>query len=143
MVLISYPKRYAMGAASNSGMVVRKVAEALYSRGMLDYDDSLTKGDRNDTPVPTLHAATNPTRNDRVQRSLSLGPKKAVMATPAKTAKGTVPSVLGLGLRDAIKVLETEGYEVSIKGMGCVAGQVPSPGTKAGKGDKIYLTLKE
>ncbi len=143
MVLISYPKRNAMGAASNSGMVVRKVAEALYSRGMLDYDDSFTKGDRNNTPYPTLHAAADPGRNDRVQNSLALGPKKVVMASPAKTPDGSVPSVLGLGLRDAIKVLETKGYEVSIIGMGCVTGQVPAPGARARHGDKIYLTLTE
>lgn len=142
MVLISYPKRNAMGAASNAGMVVRKVAEALYSRGMLDYDDSYEKGDRNDTPVPTLYASLDAERNNRVQKALNLGPRKAVMATPTKQTSG-VPSVLGLGLRDALKVLETKGYQVSAKGLGCVTGQIPAPGAQAKKGTKIYLTLKE
>lgn len=142
MVLISFPKRNAMGAASNSGTVVRKIAEALYSRGMLDYDDSYTKGDHNDTPVPTLYASFDPERNNRVQKSLALGPRKAVMATPPK-ATGGLPNVLGLGLRDALQVLETQGYQVSIKGIGCVAGQTPAPGTNLKKGERVYLTLKE
>ena len=142
MVLISHPTRNAMGAPSNSGMVVRKIAEALYSRGMLDYDDSYTKGDHNNTPVPTLYAATDPERNNRVQQALGLGKRKAVMAPPAKTESG-VPSVLGLSLRDALKVLEPKGYSVSVKGLGCVTGQVPAPGSQLKKGQTIYLTLKE
>lgn len=142
MVLISHPKRNAMGAASNSGMVVKKVAEALYSRGMLDYDDSYAKGDHNDNPIPTLYASLDPERNDRVQRALKLGSKKSVLATPKKQASG-LPSVLGLGVRDALRVLETQGYQVTVKGLGCVTGQVPAPGTPAKKGTKVYLTLKE
>ena len=142
MVLISHPTRNAMGAPSNSGMVVRKIAEALYSRGMLDYDDSYTKGDHNNTPVPTLYAATDPERNNRVQQAPGLGNRKAVMAPPAKTESG-VPSVLGLSLRDALKVLEPKGYSVSVKGLGCVTGQVPAPGSQLKKGQTIYLTLKE
>jgi len=142
MVLISRPTRNAMGAASTSGMVVRKIAEALYARGMLDYDDSYTKGDHNDTPVPTLYASLDPERNNHVQQVLGLGKRKAVMAPPAKVTSGT-PGVLGLGLRDAIKVLETRGYQVSVKGLGCVTGQVPAPGSPLKKGGTVYLTLRE
>ena len=142
IALVSYPKRNAMGAASNAGTIVRKVAEALYSRGMLDYDDSYTKGEHNNTPVPTMYASLDPSRNDRVQKSLSLGNRKAVMASPAKKSGG-VPDVLGLGLRDALKTLESAGYQVRINGRGCVTGQVPAPGSAVRKGEKIYLTLKE
>ncbi|MCM1348067.1 MAG: transpeptidase family protein [Firmicutes bacterium] len=142
MVLVSHPKRNAMGAASTSGVVVRKVAEALYARGMLDYDDSFDKGDHNDTPYPTLYASLDPERNNRVQHSLGLGSKKAVIAAPKKHSSG-LPDVMGLSLRDALKVLEPSGYQVMVKGLGCVSGQVPAAGTPVKKGSTIYLTLKE
>lgn len=142
MVLISHPRANAMGAASNSGMVVRKVAEALYSRGMLDYDDSLEKGDRNNTPVPTLYASTDPGRNSRVQQTLGFSGRKTVMASPAQQKADAVPSVLGLGLREALRVLESAGFSVSVTGTGCVTGQMPAPGTASHKGQNIHLTLR-
>lgn len=145
MVLISYPKKNAMGAPSTSGMVVRKIAEALYSRGMLEYDDAYDKGEHSPNTVPTLYASLDAERNDRMQQTLALGKRKAVMASPsaAKGQSGTVPSVLGLGLRDAINRLETSGYSVNITGIGCVVGQVPGPGQAASRGSTVHLTLRE
>lgn len=142
MVLISYPKKNAVSAPATSGTVVRKIAEALYSRGMLDYNNSFEKASAPGKSTPTLYASLDADRNNRIQKSLSLGNRKAVLATPKKT-DGGLPSVLGLSLREAIKVLETEGYEVAVKGTGCVVGQVPSPGTKASEGAVVHLTLKQ
>lgn len=142
MVLISYPKQNAVSAPATSGTVVRKIAEALYSRGMLEYDDSFDKGNPPGKSMPTLYASLDPQRNNRIQKSLALGPRKSVLATPAKPKTG-VPGVLGLSLRDALKQLEQAGYEVRIKGTGCVVGQVPAPGSQAAEGTTVHLTLKQ
>ena len=56
--------------------------------------------------------------------------------------KGLVPNVKGLGLREAVALLEKAGYTVSFEGQGIVAGQVPAAGDTA-RTHKISLTLKE
>ena len=60
--------------------------------------------------------------------------------SPAKTGRG-VPDVCGLGLGDALAVLEAEGYNVTVSGTGFVRHQNPGAGTPARKGTKIALTL--
>ena len=56
--------------------------------------------------------------------------------------KGLVPNVKGLGLREAVSLLEKAGYTVNFEGHGIVAGQVPAAGDSA-RNHKISLTLKE
>lgn len=52
-----------------------------------------------------------------------------------------VPSVVGMGLRDALYVLENRGLEVSVDGFGKVVLQSIKPGTRI-QGQKILLTLR-
>jgi cell division protein FtsI (penicillin-binding protein 3) len=54
---------------------------------------------------------------------------------------GTVPSVAGLGLKDALDVLENKGLKVSIEGKGKVLTQSIPAGTALKKGQTIYLQL--
>ncbi|MCH5600889.1 penicillin-binding protein [Niabella ginsengisoli] len=52
-----------------------------------------------------------------------------------------VPNVKGMGLRDAIKLLEEMGLRVKVKGSGKVAGQSITPGESFKKGQPIVLNL--
>lgn len=52
-----------------------------------------------------------------------------------------VPNVQGMGLRDAIYLLENYGLQVHVKGKGRVRQQSISPGTTAGKGQTITIEL--
>ncbi|MEM9991017.1 MAG: penicillin-binding protein [Bacteroidota bacterium] len=54
--------------------------------------------------------------------------------------KGEVPNVVGMGLRDALYVLENAGLNVKLKGVGKVQRQSIKPGTKI-TGQQIKLTL--
>lgn len=54
--------------------------------------------------------------------------------------KGLVPNVIGMGVRDALFVLEILGLKVEIEGMGKVIRQSIRPDTRA-RGQKIKLTL--
>ena len=56
--------------------------------------------------------------------------------------KGLVPNVKGLGLREALVLLERAGYVVSFEGQGIVYGQTPAAGDTA-KSRHISLKLKE
>ncbi len=65
-------------------------------------------------------------------------PKVAEMP---QTEKGIVPDVRGLGLRDAVRLLEAQGLSVRVGGQGCVKSQSIAPGNKAVKGQTISLQL--
>jgi cell division protein FtsI (penicillin-binding protein 3) len=54
---------------------------------------------------------------------------------------GVTPDVMGMTLRDAIYVLESCGYEVSMLGLGRVKKQSIMPGRKVIKGNKITIEL--
>ncbi len=58
-----------------------------------------------------------------------------------RMVKGITPNVRGMGLRDAIFLLENRGFEVTIIGKGVVKYQSVSAGEKYNKGDKIILKL--
>ena len=55
---------------------------------------------------------------------------------------GLVPNVTGMGLREAIALLEQAGYRVSFEGQGIVESQIPAAGDTA-KELNITLKLKE
>jgi len=54
---------------------------------------------------------------------------------------GIVPNVKGMGLKDAIPILEMQGLYVVSKGRGSIISQSISPGTKIRKGEEIVLQL--
>jgi len=66
---------------------------------------------------------------------------KTVVVKPAKVYVGYVPDVSGLGLKDAVYLLEKEGMKVIIKGSGKVLAQSVPAGTKINKGQTILLQL--
>ena len=55
--------------------------------------------------------------------------------------QGVVPNVMGMGLRDAIFLLESSGLQVSVNGVGTVKSQSLTPGTKIQKGQAIVINL--
>lgn len=56
--------------------------------------------------------------------------------------EGLVPSVVGMGAKDAVFLLENAGLKVSLSGLGRVASQSISAGQRAVKGQTVSLTLK-
>jgi cell division protein FtsI (penicillin-binding protein 3) len=58
-----------------------------------------------------------------------------------KVTPGTVPDLKGMGLRDAMRLLENQGIEVTSDGYGRIVGQNLPPGTKILNGMKIHLQL--
>ena len=64
------------------------------------------------------------------------------VVTDLEIEKGIVPDVSGMGLKDALYLLENEGYKVNFNGSGRVVSQTPDAGTALGRGHKITLTLK-
>ncbi len=61
---------------------------------------------------------------------------------PVSLESGVVPDVRGMGLRDAIYLLEREGLHVSVTGSGKVRTQSVNPGEPVVAGRNVHLTLR-
>lgn len=80
-----------------------------------------------------------PERNTVMQ--VSADSSKRLIAEAKPVYKGHVPDVSGMGLRDAVYLLEREGLLIHIKGKGKVRAQSIAPGTLVAKGQEITLEL--
>jgi len=136
--------------------VFRMIADKIFANGMgiwsgpLDSLSALNKG------VVARHAATGGTYH-RIMQSLGLAPvtgiDRASLATITTDSNkktqyvkqsiyyGIVPDVKGLGLKDAVYLLENEGMKVTINGRGTIQQQSIAPGTRVTKGQQIVLVL--
>ncbi|TCO04958.1 penicillin-binding protein [Natronoflexus pectinivorans] len=65
----------------------------------------------------------------------------AIVMRPRTIPPGLVPSVIGMGAKDAIAVLENAGLNVHIQGVGRVVSQSLAAGTSFRRGNTIYIRL--
>ncbi|MBA3648093.1 MAG: transpeptidase family protein [Chitinophagales bacterium] len=87
-----------------------------------------------------LSGSAGPGKGDLFEASVNMDAlisKNKIRSTPQ------VPDVRGMGLRDAIYLLENCGLHVNINGTGAVYTQSLNPGTLAEKGKEITITLND
>ena len=65
-----------------------------------------------------------------------------VVLTPAAVTRGTMPDVCGMGLKDALYLLEQQGLNVLVNGKGSVVKQSIDPGRYIYKGMPVVIELK-
>ena len=130
------------GAGACSGMVLKNIARKMYARGLLgsapDYATDVKK--KNLKAYPTLFASTNDYAANNIAKGLGVKISHRY-ARPARIEKG-VPDVVGLNIREAIKVLEDAGLIVNFTGSGMVTSQSLSAGTQYARGQRIQLRLR-
>jgi len=85
------------------------------------------------------HAAAS-TPQDAITQ-LQVDSARRIALTPVTAVRGRVPEVTGMGLKDAVFVLERAGMQVQIQGSGIVKAQSVAPGTPVTKGQTIILQL--
>ena len=73
--------------------------------------------------------------------------REATDSTPAQyypyiPKEGLVPNCYGMTARDAVELLQTQGYRATVKGYGKVVSQQPTAGVAAKKGTRVELVLK-
>lgn len=67
--------------------------------------------------------------------------KGKIVLNPVKISGTTMPDVTGMGLKDALFILENAGMKVNIVGSGKVIAQSVAPGNKISKGQQINIQL--
>lgn len=133
------------GAAACSGTVLKNIARKMYAHGLLagmspDYATLDKEAQKNFKPYPTLYASTSDSRSNNLQKGYGVqSPHR--YARPAKVESG-VPNVIGLDIREAIRLLEDAGLSVSFTGTGMVVNQSLAAGSSYNRGQRINLRLK-
>lgn len=141
--------------ADVSGVVFKEIADKIYGRFIgttnftkLNKVDSTmynSQGMKND--LQSIFTFMNITYRDSARdgywRMAQLQNKQAAMNTPAYAsgASKLMPNVVGMGLKDAIYLLENKGLAVEVKGRGRVVDQSLSAGLAFNKGQKVQLLL--
>lgn len=128
------------GAPASCGFVLKSVARKLWAFGLLDNKRSIDKIKNSLHDVATLFATLSASRNKSFNRDLGIGSCREY-TRPGATAPGTVPNVVGMGLREAVRRLEDEGVNVSFSGTGFVSSQSPGAGAAITHGSRVALKL--
>ncbi len=140
--------------ADVSGTVFKEISDRIYSHYLssLQYTltgktDSLMQqyyGTRND--MNSILSWMNIPSSDSGSgnwRSVAMSSSRAVLSKPQQSFQqaAVTPDVTGMGLKDAIGLLENKGVKVLVSGRGRVFSQSPAAGTAIRKGLTVNLVL--
>lgn len=157
VVIRTKPHSRAYYGGAIAAPVFRMVADKIFSENIGAWGGPLDSLARNSSDLVPAKAAT--VRNygvlfSAIKKKLPL-PKEDVNKIMQITADSTstvkvqskgvfrniVPDVKGMGLKDAVYMLETFGMHVIVKGKGKVSDQSVQPGAAVTKGQNIILQL--
>ncbi len=155
IVMINRPRQHGIYGSDVAGPVFREIADKCYY-SIIELHDPLNNG-----PRPVLAGANLPGGHAGNSKELlsvlnflelpyfgsADGEMAVVMAQSdsliidnRRLPEDKVPSVIGMGLRDALYALENRGLRVRISGVGKVVTQSIMPGTRA-RGQTVSIRL--
>ncbi|NOY95307.1 MAG: transpeptidase family protein [Chlorobi bacterium] len=154
IVTMNRPKGVYYGS-SVAGPVFKEIAEKVYALQVQATEYAESDQDTENSKVPVIKKGQ---RSDikKVLTSLEMGNiEDNVNSNFVSTANlngkigfkeekitmDKIPDVTGMGLSNAIFILERAGLKVKVNGIGKVTKQSLTPGSKFHKGQRIYLTL--
>lgn len=157
IVVIRQPRIGYPSGGTMSGGVVKAIAEKIYSSHIAIPVDAM-QPDSTAVLLPTaktgekraleyvmdeldipFHTDSAKTQWVKTERDTA---RHALEAEDVRIVEGLVPSVYGMGAKDAVYLLESAGLRVTLSGAGRVTAQSIRPGTRVSKGQTILLTLK-
>jgi cell division protein FtsI (penicillin-binding protein 3) len=139
-----------------AGPIFKEIADKIYSNRLeLQQDAPLAMSDGPRTPVSLsghagdLRLALGTLKVPVVDQgdahwlTTQAGDSTVTLQARELPAAGTglVPNVLGMGLKDALYILENSGLRVRIEGSGMVRRQSLQPGSRANQGSTIVIEL--
>ncbi|MDF9829257.1 penicillin-binding transpeptidase domain-containing protein [Parabacteroides sp. PF5-6] len=157
IVVIRRPRIGYPSGGTMAGGVVKNIAEKIYASEMAFNTrkmerDSLAvrvpavKGGDRKAVEEVLDRLDIKVRKDSVETSWVVASvdkeTQDLHLRDVKVREGLVPSVVGMGAKDAVYLLEMAGLRVNLSGAGRVAAQSISPGSRIVKGQTVLLTLR-
>ena len=141
--------------AEVSGTVFKEISDRIYARFIANknmkhvpandsalYSSTGMKNDLN-AIFSFMHIDYKDSAKGGYWRTMQLQKNAASLQQPmyAEESKKITPDVVGMGLKDAVYLLENKGFQVLISGRGKVVNQSMIAGTTFNKGQKISLLL--
>ncbi|TWJ04326.1 cell division protein FtsI (penicillin-binding protein 3) [Mucilaginibacter frigoritolerans] len=153
IVVINHPTQGSYLAAYVAGPIFREIADRVYASD-LEMNQAAPMHYAGNSNLPQIKKG-NPRALKQVYNKLGVKPLYA-SNTPASGIdtsngiayedvnykSGVVPSVIGMGLSDALYILGNAGYKVAVRGSGTVTNQSVSGGSVISKGSKIIIELQ-
>jgi len=151
IVVIQGPTRNIYGAKV-SGTVFKEIADKVYANGFerrVDEEQLLHEfypfskhGYYEDMIVASeVMGIDIQDKASKDEWIITKASEKGIYVQDRKLIKGLVPNVVGMGLIDALYLLESEGLVVKVIGSGFVKDQSINPGFKVLKGQSIIINL--
>lgn len=150
IVVIRNPKNGYYGG-SVAGPVFKELADMVYASDLSLHGTLANRKVNTAGPVVPFTLAGSEEASKRVYEKLgfsisSIGRAETDVqgnyhAKSVEPKEGEVPDVMGMGLIDALYVLENSGYKGKVTGKGKVAFQSASPGEKLKLGTEVSLEL--
>ncbi|MBP9160377.1 MAG: penicillin-binding protein [Flavobacteriales bacterium] len=155
IVVVSSPSMRGIYGNVVAGPVFKEIAEKIYGNRLemqttLALADTLKRtpvtfgGDRKDLLTAMAALSIPVVAQGEGDWAATTATDTTVQVTtrnlPAENS-GLIPNVEGMGLRDALYILENRGLRVRPVGSGMVRKQWPAPGTRAVKGTTITIEL--
>jgi cell division protein FtsI (penicillin-binding protein 3) len=154
VVVINEPRKGEFYGGRVAGPVFKDIADKVYSSSIkLQPTQAGSSGpqvpDNFKGEISAVKTVLNKLNISSVNDSGSLGKWVAgskrthsVSLQSLKVTDGVVPDLRGMGLRDALQLLQNQGMIVTSEGYGRIVMQSIEPGTKILNGLKIHLQLK-
>ena len=155
IVVIRRPQIGLVSGAVMAGSVFKNIAECTHAATIQIKTDKL--------PIDTTHAKQPIVKGggrksiDNVLSELNINYKytdgktdwvqpiaesEKVLLKPVEISENRMPSVIGMGAKEAVFLLEKSGLKVELLGKGTVTSQSILSGTKITKGEKITIRLE-
>jgi len=122
IVVVNAPSNWVYYGNVVSGPVFKEIADKVYASSF--YRDLHALNPEGDEKVTLREASSEVGKNDLT------------------VAGGIMPNVVGMGLRDAIYMLENSGLRVHYTGRGRVVKQSPQPGVRVSRGATVAVELR-
>lgn len=128
-----------LSVGQTAGQVVLRMTERMYARGYLG-DSPMVAEAKEKGGFPKVFRSFDKSAYEAAENIAGVHYNKNGQDT---LKRGVVPDVVAMGLKEAIRNLETCGYNVKAEGSGFVANQTPVAGTKSPLGTTVVLHLKQ
>jgi len=156
IVVVSAPSNNVYYGNIVAGSVFREIADRVYATGFDFVVESQWKPGREDHVYPYSKGGTFDDIRT-IFRELdypvyavssakewvsTTAADSGIVIRPKPMPNGVVPSVIGMGARDAVSLLENAGLQVHLQGVGRVVSQSIQAGSKIRPGSTIFIRLE-
>jgi cell division protein FtsI (penicillin-binding protein 3) len=154
IVVVNAPSRYVYYGNLVAGPVFREIANKVYATS-LDMHEPINRGWLKLADIPFTKSGNTaelkdaldyldiPVKNDSKKSdwaSVAIVDKEVVISS-RQVIRNLVPNVVGMGLKDALYLMEDAGIRVNVSGRGTVRSQSAMPGTLARSVGAVNLEM--